>query len=719
MSKAKGWLNNYIRGILLLIVVGVVIYVIARNIHTFGNVLLVLMGFGVVVLAHEFGHFVFAKICGIKVEAFSIGFPPTLGGILRTEKGYRIRILPHFFPKENDESGEGVLSFTIGRKAKPSETEYCIGLIPFGGFVKMLGQEDVGAVEASDDPRSFVNKPVGHRMAVIAAGVTFNIISAVAIFMIVFLMGIYRVPSVVGGVVPGSPAEQAGLKAGDEIIEIAGKSQDLDYYNIRIAAALSGRGEKITLKVRHEDETVEDYAIVAKQEMTEMGKFKLFGVLSPQSLKIAKLPEVDANTLCKRTGLRPEYEITAVNGDKVRSYWEMKEIAQNSLTPVATLSAERIEPVTGKVERIESQVELYLDFDRSYETKPESELNHICSMLPRLRVIAVLGKRLSKKDKLFSWVGLKEKTVDSGPSLETGDIILGIGGIENPSYTELREAATEYEDKELPIKVLRTDANGVKENLTVTVVPKRGSDGRVLIGIVAVYDAEHAIVAKTISAEGKPARLEIPRGALITAVGGSEVSSFYDIISQIRKHEGERIDIDWQTEDGKAGSVSLEAGDIENGITVKSTFAEFIPFKSLERLYKASGPFDAIVMGYHKTTMFIAQTYLTIKGLLAGVISPKNLMGPVGIMKFSYRIVAEGLLIEYAYFIGLISAMIAVFNFLPLLPLDGGYTLFLLVEKIKGSPVSARIQAAIGNAGWVLVGVLFIYVTFQDIFRSW
>ena len=101
-----------------------------------------------------------------------------------------------------------------------------------------------------------------------------------------------------------------------------------------------------------------------------------------------------------------------------------------------------------------------------------------------------------------------------------------------------------------------------------------------------------------------------------------------------------------------------------------------------------------------------------------GVVSPKALMGPVGIATFSYRIVADRPLIYYVYFLGLLSAMIAVFNFLPLPPLDGGLVVLLLVEKIKGSPLSERVQEIIAYTGWILVGTLFLYVTFNDIVRS-
>jgi regulator of sigma E protease len=93
-------------------------------------------------------------------------------------------------------------------------------------------------------------------------------------------------------------------------------------------------------------------------------------------------------------------------------------------------------------------------------------------------------------------------------------------------------------------------------------------------------------------------------------------------------------------------------------------------------------------------------------------------MGPVGIISLSYRIVAEQPMIYYVYFLGLISAVIAVFNFLPLPPLDGGLVVLLLVEKVKGSALSERVQGAIAYIGWALILTLILYVTFNDIVRN-
>ncbi|HUU39992.1 MAG TPA: site-2 protease family protein [Desulfatiglandales bacterium] len=75
-------------------------------------------------------------------------------------------------------------------------------------------------------------------------------------------------------------------------------------------------------------------------------------------------------------------------------------------------------------------------------------------------------------------------------------------------------------------------------------------------------------------------------------------------------------------------------------------------------------------------------------------------------------------MVYYAYWLGLLSAFIGVFNALPLLPFDGGHIVFLFIEKVKGSPVSERVQGAVAYAGLLLLGAFALYVTFNDIVRS-
>lgn len=102
-----------------------------KNPSTALRILAVLLGFGGIIMIHEFGHFILAKLGGIKVEAFSIGMGPVVLGIRKLKKGWKIRLLPKIGEEQQVEEGD-------------NETEYQIALLPVGGFVRMLGQSDTG-----------------------------------------------------------------------------------------------------------------------------------------------------------------------------------------------------------------------------------------------------------------------------------------------------------------------------------------------------------------------------------------------------------------------------------------------------------------------------------------------------------------------------------------------------------------------------------------------
>ncbi len=154
------------------------------------NVASAILLFGFLIFIHEFGHFVFAKLSGVKVLKFSLGFGPRL------------------------------LGKTIG------ETEYVLSAIPLGGYVKMVGQEDVGEaedIEGPDKERSFKNQSMIKRICIIFAGPFFNLLTAVVIFFFIFLLGMPTLLPTIGEVMPGSPAEKAILLKGDRIEQINGK----------------------------------------------------------------------------------------------------------------------------------------------------------------------------------------------------------------------------------------------------------------------------------------------------------------------------------------------------------------------------------------------------------------------------------------------------------------------------------------------------------------
>ena len=598
MSDTTGSRARMLNGLFWAALGAVVIYMIVRHIGVLGNVVIVLLGFGTVVLVHEFGHFIVAKLSGIRVEAFSIFMPPTLLGIRKTAAGWRFRFLPSLASEKDDEPAES-----------SEATEYRIGIFPFGGYVKLLGQEDTGPVKQVDDQRSFARKSVGTRIAVISAGVIFNVVSAALIFIVVFLVGIRLPPPVIGGVVPGSPAAQAGLRAGDVVTEIAGATKDLDFGNIIIASALSDVGKPVPMSVRHADGTTERVSLVALE--LPGSPLREFGIVQPMSLTVAKVAQPEK--LYEQTGLRAGDRFVAVHGKEVEHYWDFAEAVRYTLAPEVDTKVER-RTDNGGTELVDIKLPLDWAASDSVEMQSEAALGQVYSMVPRLRVAAVEGEELS------SGAG---SAAESPSGLRTGDIIIAAGQIDNPTYKEIRDMTNDNEGKVLPLKVLRTDANGVEQVVAVSVKPKRERQGgRVVIGFVPALDAKHAIVAKTISIENGVPPLDIPRGARIVAVGDKPVSSFYDIIEQVRQWGNQPVTLRYQLDGAAEGGVSLQVAQAQRPITVRSVPAEDVPLRSLEQLYRATGPVQAIAMGYRRTVMFIAQTYVTLKQLLSGLIRP-------------------------------------------------------------------------------------------------
>lgn len=149
--------------------------------------------FGLLIFVHEFGHFIVAKFVGIRVEEFSIGMGP---------KAYSVQ---------------------------KGETLYSVRILPIGGYVKMTGEsgieeEDILSV---NDPGRFNNKSVAQRAGVVVAGPLMNFLLAIVLFALFFtLVGIPSADTStrIGNIVTGSPAENAGLMAGDKIIAIDGKN---------------------------------------------------------------------------------------------------------------------------------------------------------------------------------------------------------------------------------------------------------------------------------------------------------------------------------------------------------------------------------------------------------------------------------------------------------------------------------------------------------------
>jgi len=700
--------------LILLVVTAGLIYFITKNPQAFWNISLMLLGFGAVIFVHELGHFIAAKSVNIEVESFSIGINPIIFGIKRVEGGYLIRILPGLFPGRG---GKGRLSFFIPRtQARPGETEYRLCLIPFGGFVKMLGQEDLAADEPSDNPRAYGNKPVWQRIIVISAGVFMNIISAGVVFMLVFAQGLELPPAVVGYADPDKPAAQAGIKGGDEIIAINGR-ENVSFMHLTIAAAFADEGEKVALTVRHPDGSTDIYHVQPRPPVNELEKqrgVKILGIEPPSTLTIAEIKDDhDFLDSLQKIGFEPGDKIVAVNRSPITRYDQLHDILSPAVGVISpdriTLTVERAD-MTGKTTRHDVDIPM-----RLVPAGTEKTAGLVLGLIPRLKIVKVAEDFAARQ------AGAK-----------VGDIILRFGNINNPTYEELSAYCKDYENQPVALVVARAQ-DGQTSDVTLKVTPKRPHGNlwqllpfvakpKAIIGVGLERDLDHPVVAQVekINKDSEP--LPLPRGAKIISIADQAVNSWQDVIEQLLAAQGRRVDLTCRMPDSELTETLTAAVPDNNqwlGFVFRGDFGEMagLPLQPLERIFQGKNWLHDLRLGADMTGSFLAQSYLFIRGALKGEISLKAASGPVGILKMSYTVAREKSFTYYCYFIAIISVCIAFFNFLPLPILDGGHILMLLIEKIKGAPVSIKVQEIVTYAGLLLIGSLFLVVTFNDIVK--
>jgi regulator of sigma E protease len=174
------------------------------------SILIIIIGIAVLILIHELGHFLTAKFFKVKVEEFGFGFPPRL----------------------------------LGKKF--GETLYSLNWLPFGGFVRLLGESPVAPVPEDEKTRSFSHQPIWKRSLIIIAGVVMNfVLGWLMISSLLFFGG--DGPVAITAVVPDSPAAVVGLQAGDLMPDFTSAEVFIDFVN-------ENRGQEITLNIKRGDE---------------------------------------------------------------------------------------------------------------------------------------------------------------------------------------------------------------------------------------------------------------------------------------------------------------------------------------------------------------------------------------------------------------------------------------------------------------------------------
>ena len=244
------------------------------------NTLALIFVLGVLVFVHEFGHFIVAKAFGVGVEVFSLGFGKRLFGF------------------------------------KKGETDYCVSILPLGGYVKMVGENPDEEITGADN--EYLVKPKWQRFLILVAGPAMNIALA-----FIFTVGVYQLgirvqadadqPVVVGLVQPDTPAQEAGLLAGDHVVSVNGEEMaDWEQFRIRV---LIGAGEQLELGVIRNGSLITVPVVPTTSEQST-------GYLGIASQQPAEVGLVEEGGIAEAAGIRVGDVITAVDGEPL-GHWNI------------------------------------------------------------------------------------------------------------------------------------------------------------------------------------------------------------------------------------------------------------------------------------------------------------------------------------------------------------------------------------------------------------
>lgn len=259
----------------------------------FNKLLLVAIGLivlGILVFIHELGHFLMAKWCGIRVLAFSLGFGTPL-----FKKEYR-------------------------------GTEYRISAIPFGGYVKMAGENPEEAKEGADD--EFTSKPVWQRALVAVAGPAANFISALLMLWLMFVLGVdrplYFERPIVGSVNEKSAAEEAGFKAGDSIVTINGR--DIKSWD-DIFACFTKQDKEYSITYHRDNQQATTVLKTRKPEKSAaLPKDPTGGIMPPFPAIVAN---VSNNSAAEKANIQKGDTIKEINNQEIYSWYQVLDIIKN------------------------------------------------------------------------------------------------------------------------------------------------------------------------------------------------------------------------------------------------------------------------------------------------------------------------------------------------------------------------------------------------------
>ena len=672
----------------------------------------VALGIGLVIFVHELGHFLAAKLFGVKCEKFYVGFDVP------------IRIGPIKFPR------------TLG-KFQYGETEYGIGILPLGGYVKMLGQDDDPRkaeeeaerirIEGDEedapvqlDPRSFPAKPVWQRMIIISAGVVMNLITGILFAAVAYGYGVAYAPAIIGGVTPGGPAWQAGIEPGGEVKRINELEDDPMHFNWMrhtiVLSAIDSPDTPVDVAINYDD-GMREYELLTAPHPEEKS-MRMIGITSPTSTTLDKEHYVIPGT--SAAGVLTEADA----GATVVSFND-KTIDPSAIVPSTPL------------------------LDQLY-TRPSEPLRLKLKRADGTEHSVVIPPQKSKSIGLHFSVGEIVALVAGGPAenagLKVGDVITSVDGDDALDAFNLPiKLAGIVSATELTV---RRGEGSASETLTVVLSPativKTSSPMSGIGGEIAITSLGFAYKPSRNVIETTGETKQIQAGDAIKEVrlGWSE-----DEVPDWLQHQRfagilEAFNEGWDFTAGKSLTGLNEAIQllpegteltvfatrppenkiIESKLVVRTEedrirFERGLGFGASESVQTATSFSHALSLGFREGKRRLAEVFQFLGMLVKGKVNRKQVGGPIKIVQIAGQEAERGISPQLL-FLTFLSMNLAILNFLPIPALDGGHMVFLIAEAIRGRRVDEQLEMRLTLAGVLALLALMAFVFFNDIVNS-
>ena len=718
----------------------------------------VALGLGFVIFVHELGHFLAAKTFGVRCDKFYIGFDVP------------ISIGPIHFPR------------TLG-KFQWGETEYGIGIIPLGGYVKMLGQDDdpraaeeeakrirIGeGEEAPLDPRSYPAKPVWQRMIIISAGVVMNLIFAVLLAAAAYWVGVPYPPTVAGSTLAGSPAWEAGIQTGDQVLKFGDMQQDdpnLRYNDFAMSVVMRGfddKSEPLPMTLLRGDKQVELTASPSAKYSKKSNIYRI-GLMTPTIPKIAS-PAYSPNSFLAQSkpDLEPSDVITAVDGDQLPVDPRFDQVLGSELTQ--RLQANFEKPVTITIERAQE--------------KSDGAPQKLTLELPPVPV-----KTLGLGFAPGPVTGIQVGSIAAKSDLRVGDVIEAVNGQAVDNALKLPARIGELAGQEITFTVRRARGSAKSDEKvdakdTAAEVPPRPktagaadekpqSSERVSSVAAADFNSVEVTMPGPEQASFDPISDiagELTLGGLGVAFDVTRTISSVDPShwqSADAIHVGdELLQVQWLATPERMKELgkqfrpkAFDAFVIDKQFTTSTLYdmQQSLPAgsqlkcwlrrdgKTIEAVAKLDYAKDwywhqrgialspmmsthrtdsmatALKLGLWETSRRFHDVLDFLRLLVTGKIGADGVGGPIAIAEAAGSEASYGVA-RLMLFLTLLSANLAILNFLPIPALDGGHMVFLIAEAIRGKPVNEALQVRLTMLGVLGLLSLMAFVIVKDIMR--